>query len=234
MMNNIAGNYSRIQERIGNAAQRCGRQPEEITLVAVSKTHGSDQIEEAISAGVRVFGENRVQEILQKFDPPPIPDVELHMIGHLQSNKVKDAVRLSSWIQSVDSEKLLRKISSQAESQDKNMDICIEMNTSGQDSKFGLRTADELFHLLETAENLPAIRLRGLMTIGPLLSDGEVPVRRAFASLRKDFGECVGRFHLPHWDSLSMGMSNDFEIAVEEGSTMVRVGSSIFGPREYA
>lgn len=216
-----------------NAAHRCGRQPEEITLVAVSKTHGPDLIQEALSGGVRVFGENRVQEILQKFDPPPGPDVELHMIGHLQSNKVKDAVRLCSWIQSVDSEKLLKKISSRAESLGKTMDICIEMNTSGQESKFGLRTTEELFALLETAAGLPGIRLRGLMTIGPLLSEGEAPVRRAFASLRNDFEESARRFQLPHWDSLSMGMSNDFEIAVEEGSTMVRVGSAIFGSREY-
>ncbi len=232
-MNSISKNLQHIQTQIAESARASNRNPGEISLVAVSKTKTSADIQVAYEAGLRIFAENRVQEILQKFNPPFRDDVEVHMIGHLQSNKVKQAVRLCSWIQSVDSVKLLKKISHYAIEMKKNIQLCMEINTSGETSKYGLCDGDELYRLLDAAMGLENIRLRGLMTIGPLRSRGENPLRKAFSDLRELHRGCTPRFDLPHWDTLSMGMSNDFDIAITEGATMVRVGTGIFGARDY-
>lgn len=231
-MDELMQNYRDVSAAIKSTAQACGRDPGGITLVAVSKTRPAELISRAWEAGVGIFGENRVQEIQEKFDPRPHEGIELHMIGHLQSNKTALAVRLADWIQSVDREKILRLISKEAGRCGRQMNICIEVNTSGEASKFGLLNDDDVLALARLAKDLPGVELRGLMTIGPLLSEGAEPLRQAFIRLRKLF-ERVGReLTPPRWDTLSMGMSNDFRIAIEEGATMLRIGSSIFGSRE--
>ena len=169
----ILQNYQNIAARIRKTALRSGRDPNEIILLAVSKSEKAGQVSQAWQAGIRIFGENRVQEIQEKFDPRPHADIELHMIGNLQSNKVRSAVQLVDWIQSVDREKILFLISRQAEKAGRIINICIEVNTSGEDSKFGLRDDEEVLHLASLARELPGIDLRGLMTIGPLLSEGD-------------------------------------------------------------
>jgi pyridoxal phosphate enzyme (YggS family) len=232
-MIDITSNIREIQDRIKAAADRAGRSSSDITLIAVSKTKAPDLIEAAYLSGQRVFGENRVQEITAKFDPRPHEDIELHMIGTLQSNKVRPAVACSDWIQSIDREKILMTVSRAASELGRSLNICIEVNTSGESSKHGLTDTDELMLLAEKAMTLPGLRLRGLMTIGPLLSEGADDVRRAFVSLRHMHEDVARRLAPPEWDSLSMGMSNDFELAIAEGATMVRVGTALFGARDY-
>jgi pyridoxal phosphate enzyme (YggS family) len=230
-MGDIGSNFQEIRRRIAAAAERAGRSSAEVTLIAVSKTKPAELVEEAYLAGVRVFGENRVQEIADKFVPRPHDDIELHMIGTLQSNKARSAVAACDWIQSVDRDKILLAVSRHAEELGRRVNVCIEVNTSGEMSKHGLEHDGEVLSLAERALGLPGIRLRGLMTIGPLLSQGEEPVRRAFSrlsALHRLIGE---RLAPPDWDTLSMGMSNDFELAIEHGATMVRIGTSIFGSR---
>ena len=230
-MNSLEDNYKSISLRVRAAALRCGRDPDEISLLAASKTRGPSDISEAWQAGIRTFGENRVQEIEEKFDPRHQGDIELHMIGHLQSNKVKTAVRLVDWIQSVDREKIIIPMSNCAEEKGRCINICVEVNTSAEDSKFGLRDDDEVLRLCALIQKLPGLELRGLMTIGPLLSEGDRPVRAAFVRLRSLFLRVQENLSPLHWDTLSMGMSNDFEIAIEEGATIIRIGSSLFGER---
>ncbi len=230
-MSAIDANFQAIQRRIESAARSCGRDPVDITLIAVSKTKSAEIIENAYRAGIRIFGENRVQEIAEKFLPKSHEDIELHMIGTLQSNKVKTAVQASDWIQSIDREKILRAVSRHAVEQGRIINICIEVNTSGEQSKQGLEEDTAVLSLAELALGLPGLSVRGLMTIGPLMELGEQPVRRAFSRLRSLHGKIDSELKPPHWDSLSMGMSNDFELAIKEGATMVRVGTAIFGER---
>ncbi|MGI9255310.1 MAG: YggS family pyridoxal phosphate-dependent enzyme [Salinispira sp.] len=231
-IHHVAINYQNVCARIKQKAQLCGRDPSTITLLAVSKTKTPELITQAWDAGIRTFGENRVQEIQKKFDPRPHEEMELHMIGHLQSNKVRAAVQLSDWIQSVDREKILHLISKEAQRYERTIQICLEVNTSAEESKFGVLRDEEVIRLAVLAAKLPCVKLRGLMTIGPLLSEGEKALRNAFIRLRKLFHTIGDELAPPLWDTLSMGMSNDFEIAIEEGATMLRIGSSLFGLRK--
>ena len=224
----IQHNLQIVRQRIAAACERVGRNPEEIVLVAVTKTVDPERINAAIDAGVTDIGENRVQEALQKF--PLIKPSTRHLIGHLQTNKVKKAVQIFDWIHSVDSFHLAEKISREAQNAGKILPVLLEVKTAPEETKFGV-APDEAKELARRVGTLPGIRLRGLMTIAPFTSEEE-PVRESFRTLRvlRDEIGAAG-FSGVEMDTLSMGMSNDFEIAIEEGATMVRIGTAIFGPR---
>ncbi len=228
---NLIENISSVLRRISHSAMRAGRGPEEVLLVAVTKTVPAERIIEAIEAGLRVFGENRVQEARQKI--PEVkeksPDIRLswHMIGSLQRNKVKYAVRLFDLIHSVDSLELALEINKEAEKIGKIQDILIEVKLSHEETKHGI-PPEELFILLRECQALKNIRVNGLMTIPPFSEDPE-EARPYFRRLKDLFEEANSMgFNLKE---LSMGMSGDFEVAIEEGATMVRIGTAIFGRR---
>ncbi|MDD4051477.1 MAG: YggS family pyridoxal phosphate-dependent enzyme [candidate division Zixibacteria bacterium] len=223
----IAENVRAVRSRIDQAARESGRGGDEITLVAVSKTHPAEMIEAAVACGVTDIGENRVQEAAGKIERLG-HIARWHLIGHLQSNKAATAVRLFDMIQALDSVALAYKVSQAATAQGKTVDCLIEVNSSGEATKFGLAPQE----VIATAGNivrLPGIVLRGLMTIGPLTDDMN-QIRRAFEMTAGLFDrmktECG-----PRIDTLSMGMSGDFETAIRCGATMVRVGAAIFGGR---
>ncbi len=226
----IRENVDHVRERIGAAAERALREPDEITLVAVTKTVEPPAIAEAIAAGITVIGENRVQEAERKFESG-LPAVEKHLIGHLQTNKVRKALELFDVIQSVDSLRLAREISTRCEAGGLSIDVLVEVNTSGEDSKYGLPPEEAVETIGEIAD-LGGIRVRGLMTIGAFLPDPE-DVRPCFRQLR-EVRDAVEEKVIPgvSMDHLSMGMTNDFEVAIEEGATIVRVGRAIFGERD--
>ena len=226
----MAERIAAILASIEDAKTSCGR-TDTVALMAVSKTHPYEAIEQAVACNQLLFGENRVQEILSKF-PEERSGYALHLIGHLQSNKVKKAVKAVDAIDSVDSLKLARMISSESQKIGKVMPILIEWNTSGEDSKAGFTDEKDYYALLDEVENLPGIAIQGLMTIGPL-TENEMQVRNAFAQLRNLLEK--SRTTHPHlaWNTLSMGMSQDYRWAIQEGSTVVRIGTAIFGQRDY-
>jgi hypothetical protein len=229
-MSSIKDRFESVQERIDLAARRSGRSPEDIRIMAVSKLHPREKVQEAYEAGVRLFGENRVQEAEEKYADFH-EDAELHLIGHLQSNKAKHVVGLVKCVQSIDKLKTANELEKRCSAAQEHMDIYLEFNTSGEASKSGYQAKDDMFADIDKMAELEHLSIRGLMTIGPLTED-EQRVREAFVQLRQLFDETAGRYpHLP-LNVLSMGMTSDFEIAVEEGSTMVRIGSALFGPRE--
>lgn len=217
-----------VMDRIAKAASRSGRPPEAVRLVAVSKTQPVSRIAEAYEAGLRIFGENYVQEAGEKAGA--FPDAEWHLIGKLQGNKVGKAVSLFGWIQTVDSKRLLAEISRRCSEKGKTMPVLIEINLAGEGSKGGL-PPEELSPLLDSAAGLPGVKVCGLMAIPPFSEDPEEG-RPYFAMLREllhrnaAFAGGEGKM-----TELSMGMSNDFEAAIEEGATMVRVGTAVFGSR---
>lgn len=198
-----------------------------VVLVAVSKTKSLDMIMEAYAQGARVFGENRVQEVVEKFSSSRPEDMRLHLIGQLQSNKVKKAVALVDRIESVDSLKLLEKINKEAELIGKTIEVLLEVNSSGEDQKSGFRTKEELFEAAERTRSLSSIRFMGLMTVGPLGGDDEKN-RKAFLYTKSLFDSLRTHYDI---SVLSMGMSGDWESAIECGSTEVRIGTAIFGER---
>ena len=230
----IAENVARIRQRMAAAARRAGRGTDETVLMAVTKTHSPEMIREAYEAGIRVFGENRVQEFAGKADVlRDLSHAEWHMIGHLQSNKATKAVELFAAVDSVDSVKLAQRLEDAAAGAGKTLDVLIEINIGGEEAKSGVRPGSrELEELLQAAEGLEHLRLRGLMTVPPFTDDPEAarPYFRKLCRLRDE----IRARHLPRigMDLLSMGMSHDFEVAIEEGSTCVRVGTAIFGERE--
>lgn len=229
----IADNLSQIRDRIAKAAARSGRTPEEITLMAVSKTFPAERIEEAYAAGHRIFGENRVQEFEDKSPVVRRLDgAQFHLIGHLQSNKAAKAAELFDCIDSVDSLRLLKKLNDTAGRLRKKLPVLIEINVGGEEQKSGVPPVSlELEHILAAASQLQHVRICGLMTIPPWSEDPEHarPYFRMLRQIREDLGKrnlpCVGL------NVLSMGMSHDFEAAIEEGSTQVRIGTAIFGRR---
>ena len=233
----VRENIERIRERISRACQGAGRSADEVTLMAVSKTRSREEALAAYRAGIRVFGENRVQEAEQKFAgfDDDFPGAELHLIGHLQSNKAKNAAGMFSWVQSIDKVKTARALQEKMEQLDpgtRKMKILLEVNTSGEESKFGYLSEEGLFRDIEEIAGMERLDIRGVMTVGPLTED-EKRIREAFSGLRSLRERCAARFPGLNFDVLSMGMSGDFDIAVREGSTLVRVGTSIFGPRRY-
>ncbi|NQT60445.1 MAG: YggS family pyridoxal phosphate-dependent enzyme [Bacteroidetes bacterium] len=226
----IKKNIEALKRSVIRTADESGRDPNEITIMAVTKNHLKDSVLQASAAGITCFGENRVQEAMSKYHDIPEAD-NLHLIGHLQSNKVAKAVELFSWIDSVDSIKLLRKLNHSAEKSEKIIQILFEVNGSGEHAKFGFASEAEVFSAIEISRSLPYIRVRGVMTMGPLGSD-EASVRKVFKSLKNTFDKAKACYTDLQIDVLSMGMSGDWVIAVEEGSTLIRVGTSIFGARQ--
>ena len=229
MEKTVKQNLNEIKESIEKAAQKAGRDPNEIQLMAVTKTKPAELIMEAYTAGHTLFGENRVLEARDKYETLP-KDIELHLIGHLQRNKAKTAVALVEWIDSVDKLSTIKAIEKQCESTDKNINILLEVNTSGEESKSGVRDESDLWYLVDEMANYPHQTLKGLMTIGPLTND-ERAIRESFGTLYKLFESLKQRYPELPVNTLSMGMSSDYTVAIEEGSTVVIIGSLIFGSR---
>ncbi|HEY3973368.1 MAG TPA: YggS family pyridoxal phosphate-dependent enzyme [Candidatus Sulfotelmatobacter sp.] len=229
----IAENIAAIQERIASAARRANREPEGIALMAVSKTHPPERIREAYAAGLRLFGENRVQEFAGKAGAlADLAAAQWHMIGHLQTNKVATAAELFSAVDSVDSVKLAEKLDAAARALGKKLGVLIEINVGGESAKSGVAPdSRELEELLVAAPRFEALEFRGLMTVPPFTDDPE-QARPNFRKLR-ELRDTIAARKLPAvgMDVLSMGMSHDFEVAIAEGSTCVRVGTAIFGER---
>lgn len=223
----LAENLISVRQRIAAACSRAGRDPAAVTLLAVSKGMPPQVVRDAADAGLTLFGENKVQEAKAKI--PLCPDqLRWHMIGHLQSNKCRDAVQLFEMIHSVDSVPLAEEIQKCADRQARTMPILLEVNLAGESAKFGFRP-DAVLPALQQINSLPRVEIHGLMTLGPWTPDAE-KVRPIFRQLRELKARCeqVLGAPLPH---LSMGMSGDFEAAVEEGATIVRLGTALFGPR---
>ena len=229
----IANNLAEVRERIDAAARRACRRPEEIALMAVSKTFPATRIREAYDAGARLFGENRVQEFAGKIDSlRDLRDAEFHLIGHLQSNKAAKAVAVFSAVDSVDSLRLAQKLNASAQQSGNRISVLIEINVGGEIAKSGVAPGShELEEILSGAQAMPHLEFRGLMTVPPL-SEDQQQARPYFRRLRELRDQIAAR-KLPVIDlnALSMGMSHDFETAIEEGSTCVRIGTAIFGAR---
>ena len=219
---------ARVQARMATACARAGRAADSVRLVAVSKTHPPERVEEAARCGLRLFGENKVQEAAAKI-PQCSSSLEWHLVGHLQSNKARVAVQLFSMIHSMDSVDLLQRLNRICDEEGRRMPVCLEVNVAGEGSKFGL-APDAVAGVLAEAQHCARIEVVGLMAIPPAVEDPE-RARGFFRTLReiRDRLRADTGYELPE---LSMGMSHDFEIAIEEGSTMVRVGTDIFGARE--
>ena len=227
----VKENFIQVQNNIKKACEKAGRNPEEVTLIAVSKTKPVPMLEEAYEAGSRDFGENKVQEIMEKY--PVLPaDIRWHMIGHLQRNKVKYIIDKAALIHSVDSLRLAEEISSQAKKKQVEADILIEVNIAQEESKFGTSRAEAL-SLVEAAAGLPNIHVKGLMTIAPFVENPE-DNRKYFRQIKELSVDIIEKnIDNVSMSVLSMGMTNDYMVAVEEGATMVRVGTGIFGERNY-
>jgi len=230
----ISENIARVREQIALAAQRAGRRPDEIALMAVTKTHPAAKIREAYQGGLQLFGENRVQEFAGKAAAlADLAGADWHMIGHLQTNKASKTVELFGGVDSVDSVKLAEKLNAAAQVIGRKLPVLIEINIGGEEAKSGVGAASqELESLLQAAPRLEALWFRGLMTVPPYTEDpeGSRPYFRKLRELRNTIA--ARRLPAMGMDTLSMGMSHDFAVAIEEGSTCVRVGTAIFGERE--
>ena len=228
----IGGNIEYIQDLKKKAAERSGRSGDDVLLVAVTKLHSTDEINEAIHCGITDIGENKVQEIMDKYDR--VEPVRWHLIGHLQTNKVKYIIEKVSMIHSVDSLKLAQEINKRAQQHGLVMDILIQVNSAMEESKFGITTEETGELIGQILETCPNVRIRGLMCIAPF-EDNPDDARVYFAEVKKLYDK-YGQIDHPMLDFkyLSMGMSNDFEVAIEEGSNLIRVGTSIFGARDYS
>ena len=226
----ISHNLESVHTRIADAARKSGRPPESVRLIAVSKEITDDKIIEARKAGAVLFGENKVQEALDKIERLAGENIRWHFIGHLQKNKVKQVVGRFEMIHSIDSLELAEAVHKKSMDLGVMTPVLVQVNISGEESKFGI-SPGELEGLLRPVSRLPGIRVEGLMTIPPFDPDPEKS-RPYFVRLRELRDRCAGLvIENISMDELSMGMSNDFEVAVEEGATMVRVGTAIFGPR---
>jgi len=227
----IQDNYRAVKEKINEACKRVGRKPEEVTLIAVSKTKPLSDIEKLIKIDVIEFGENKPQELREKFDEVSTP-VRFHQIGHLQTNKVKYIINKTVLIHSVDSIKLASVIEKEAEKRNIHVNVLIEVNYAGEDSKFGVSKEEVLPLVKEIADRFRHVHIRGLMTIAPFVDDPEEnrPIFKGMHELLLD----IKSQNIDNVDMsiLSMGMTNDYIVAVEEGATMVRVGTAIFGERQ--
>jgi pyridoxal phosphate enzyme (YggS family) len=244
-MADLERNLKTVQQRIANAAERAGREPGEITLVAVSKTFSAEIVLAAHALGVQHFGENRVEEASEKISlvnrhlssHPPIQPSNLnwHLIGHLQSRKVKDAVALFDFIHSVDSAVLAQKIENRAAALDKTIPILLEVNVSGEATKYGFapEPREQFLNAVRTILLLPHLDVQGFMAVAPIVANPD-DARPYFRTLRALRDELRARFARRErsWQHLSMGMTDDFEVAIAEGATIVRIGRAIFGERE--
>jgi PLP dependent protein len=226
-MDTFCDRLQRLRARIAETAIRYGRAPDEIRLLAVSKTHPAERLREAIDCGQRAFGENYVQEMEEKARALANLDVEWHFIGPIQSNKTRLIAELSAWVHSVDREKIARRLSEQRPASAPPIHVCLQVNVSGEASKSGADPAD-LPALARAVAGLPGLELHGLMAI-PAATDDVALQRQAFARVRELMEDLQHRGH--RLDTLSMGMSNDLEAAIAEGATIVRVGTALFGDR---
>lgn len=233
MTEQIARNLARVRERIALAAQRVSRSPSGITLVAVAKTRPPEEIAAAYQAGLRDIGENRVEEAAAKKPQLNLTGLSWHLVGHLQSRKSRQAIDLFDIIHSVDSVKLAVKLNGLAAEGKRVMPVLLEVNVSGEETKYGFSLADRGAFEVAVSEiaALSHLRIEGLMTVAFVARDPE-EVRPVFVRLRALRDELQGRYPWASWQHLSMGMTDDFEVAVEEGATMLRIGRAIFGPRE--
>ncbi|HEY6308064.1 MAG TPA: YggS family pyridoxal phosphate-dependent enzyme [Candidatus Angelobacter sp.] len=229
----IAENIARVRERIAAAAARVGRDPHSITLMAVTKTVDRERIRQAVEASVRVFGENRVQEFEEKFpDAEDRKDADWHLIGHLQSNKVRKAAEIFDAVDSLDSVRLAEKLDHAAAVAAKVLPVLVEINVGGEESKTGIPLdSPALDDLLSAMPRFEHLQVRGLMAVPPFTPNPEAA--RPYFRLVRDLRDSIAARRLPRiqMDVLSLGMSHDFEVAIEEGSTCVRVGTAIFGER---
>jgi len=244
-MIDIAQNLKRVRERIAEAALRAGRDPDRVRLVAVTKTHPPETVVAAYRAGLRHVGENRVGEAMSKI--PDVraaisgPKITWHMVGHVQSRKARDVAEHFDYVHSVDRLKIARRLSRFSEEAGQTLPVLLECNVSGEESKYGFdlqaweqddARREAFFAAVEEILALPGLAVRGLMTMAPFVADPET-VRPVFTGLRALLDALRERFPDQDWRHLSMGMTDDFEVAVEEGATMVRIGRAIFGPRSY-
>lgn len=226
-------NLEEVEEKIAKACERAGRAREEVTLIAVSKTKPVEMLQEIYDEGIRDFGENKVQELTEKYEVMP-KDMKWHMIGHLQRNKVKYIVDKVTLIHSVDSLRLAETISREAEKKGVTVPILIEVNIAGEETKFGLSSKEEVISLTEQIAALPNLSVKGLMTVAPPAKYPEEnrPFFREIRQLSVDItNKNIDNVSM---EILSMGMTNDYTVAIEEGATMVRVGTGIFGARDYS
>ncbi len=243
----IAPNVARIRERIADAARRGGREPSNVTLIAVSKTHPPDLVEAVAAVGIRDFGENRIQEAAEKIPRVGVPDLRWHLIGHLQRNKARRAVQLFDLVHSLDSLRLAEALSRVLEEESeavpdappRRLAVLLQVNLAGEEQKEGFDLAggirnepawDRFRDDIDRIVALPRLEVRGLMTVAPYVDDAE-QVRPVFRALREVRDALADSFPSAAWHELSMGMTGDFEVAVEEGATLVRVGRAIFGER---
>jgi pyridoxal phosphate enzyme (YggS family) len=226
----ISENIEKIRQRIAFACEKAGRDTSEVTLLAVSKTFSGDQVREALLAGLVDIGENYVQELLKKKEQLAHEQVRWHFIGHLQSNKVKQVAEWIHLIHAVDSVELAAEINKRAAKAQRNIEVLVEVNTTAESSKYGIQPEDTAEFVRKMA-GFEHVSIAGLMTIGPFLPDpeGSRPMFRQLRLLRDELvGSGQGNVHMKH---LSMGMTGDFEVAIQEGATIVRIGTAIFGPR---
>ena len=224
-------NYEKVVENVKKACERSGRNFQDVTIIAVSKTKPLSDVEELLAHGITEFGENKVQEMVDKYEHVSKP-VNWHLIGHLQTNKVKYIVDKACLIHSVDSVHLAKEIEKEAAKKDVVVKVLIEVNIAQEESKFGIRE-DEVYSLIDAIKDMPHVHVMGLMTIAPFVDDAEenrVYFRKMHQLLLDIKSKCIDNIDM---NVLSMGMTNDYEIAVEEGATMIRVGTAIFGARNY-
>lgn len=227
----LKDNLKEVEANIAAACEKAGRKREDVTLIAVSKTKPTAMLEEIYAEGIRTFGENKVQELTEKYEKLP-SDINWHMIGHLQRNKVKYIVDKACLIHSVDSYRLAEEINIQAKKHQVTVPVLIEVNVAGEDTKFGVRPKETL-QLAEEIASLENVRVQGLMTIAPFVEDPEE--NRVHFRRLKQLSVDIDSKNIDnvHMKILSMGMTNDYMVAIEEGATMVRVGTGIFGARNY-
>lgn len=230
-MSQVANHIAAVEEKITAACQRSGRKREDVLLLAVSKTKPVSMIQEAVACGLHDLGENKVQEIMDKYEPMG-EGIHWHLIGHLQTNKVKYIIDKVCMIHSLESEKLAAEIEKRAAACDRIMDVLVEINIAGEESKFGIRP-ENTEEFLRSISKYSHLRVRGLMTVAPFVENPEE--NRGYFRQMKDLLVDMNAKKIDniHMDTLSMGMTGDYEVAIEEGATIVRVGTGIFGERDY-
>ncbi len=230
-MNRIETNINFIKNNINNACKKINRNPEEINLIAVTKTIDTEQMNAALKMGIKIIGENKVQEIMEKYDKIEY-ETQWHMIGHLQTNKVKYIIDKVDLIHSVDSIRLAKEIDKRAKKINKIIDILIQINVADEETKFGL-SSNKIDNTIKEISDLGNIRVQGLMAMVPYVEDPEV-VRPYFKRMKKIYDSLKNSsFQKVNMNYLSMGMTNDYMVAIEEGSNMIRIGTGIFGERDY-
>ena len=228
----IKENIDGILERIADVCERSGRNPDDITLIAVSKTVNADRAREAVEAGILNLGENRVQELTDKYEKLSDTEVKWHMIGHLQKNKVKYIIDKVELVHSVESVELANEINKRAEKNNLKVNILVELNIGEEESKFGI-SEESVYDFVKSLEQFENINVLGIMTVAPLAEDPE-EIRWVFKKMKVIFDKLSSmNIKNSNMKFLSMGMTNDFEIAIEEGANIIRIGTAVFGERTY-